>query len=128
LKEQYGLNFTVEPDVIGDFTKMEFQDKMFKMVIFDPPHVALNKTAWMAKKYGTIKGVDLQKSMKDGFGECWRVLDDFGTLIFKWNDNSVSIDKIKPLFPSEPIIFNRLRSKGKKTFWYVFMKMPAEVL
>jgi ubiquinone/menaquinone biosynthesis C-methylase UbiE len=124
LKEQYGINFTVEPDIMGDFTSMKFDDKSFKMVIFDPPHLFMNKTAWMAKKYGTLKGIDWKDTISKGFKECWRVLDDYGTLIFKWNDNCVPINDIKPLFPDEPIIFNRLRSKGKKTYWYVFLKIP----
>jgi len=125
LKEQYGMNFSVEPDIIGDFRKMDFPDKSFKMVIFDPPHLMLNKTAWMAKKYGTIKDTDFEADLQAGFKECWRVLDDFGTLIFKWNDQSISIEKIKPFFPDEPIIFNRVGTKGKSTYWFVFMKIPS---
>lgn len=124
LKEQYGMNFTVEPDVIGDFRNMSFKDKSFKMVIFNPPHLRLNTTSWMAKKYGTIKDMDLNEDLGKGFKECWRVLDDFGTLIFKWNDQSVDIKEIKPLFPTEPIIFNRIGTKGKSTYWFVFMKIP----
>jgi len=124
LKEQYGMNFSVEPDIIGDFRKMVFEDKKFKMVIFDPPHLMLNKTAWMAKKYGTIKDTDFKSDLQAGFKECWRVLEDYGTLIFKWNDQSVAIEKIKPFFPDEPIIFNRIGTKGKSTYWFVFMKIP----
>ncbi len=124
LKEQYGMNFSVEPDVIGDFRKMVFEDKKFKLVIFDPPHLMLNKTAWMAKKYGTIKDTDFEADLQAGFKECWRVLDDYGTLIFKWNDQSVAIEKVKPFFPDKPIIFNRIGTKGKSTYWFVFMKIP----
>lgn len=126
LKEQYGMNFSVEPDIIGDFRKMVFEDKKFKMVIFDPPHLMLNKTAWMSKKYGTIKDTDFEADLQAGFKECWRVLNDYGTLIFKWNDQSVAIEKIKPFFPDEPIIFNRIGTKGKSTYWFVFMKIPKE--
>lgn len=125
LKEQYGMNFSVEPDIIGDFRKMVFEDKQFKLVIFDPPHLMLNKTAWMAKKYGTIKDTDFEADLQAGFKECWRVLDDYGNLIFKWNDQSVAIEKIKPFFPDEPIIFNRVGTKGKSTYWFVFMKIPS---
>ena len=126
LKEQYGMNFTVEPDVIGDFRDMKFEDRKFKMVIFDPPHLILNKTSWIAKKYGTLKDTDYKEDFKKGFLECWRVLDDYGTLIFKWNDNSIGINKIKPFFPDEPIISNRIGTKGKTTYWFVFMKIPND--
>jgi hypothetical protein len=127
LKERYGLNFTVEPDVIGDYRNMEFKDKSFKMVIFDPPHLFMNKTAWMAKKYGTLKGTNWKEEFKRGFGECWRVLDDYGTLVFKWNDNCLNINEIEPFFPAEPIIFNRIKTKGKRTYWFVFLKIPDKV-
>jgi hypothetical protein len=125
LKEQYGLNFSVEPDVIGDFRNMDFKDKAFKMVIFDPPHLLINKTAWMAKKYGTLKGTDFIEDLRKGFSECWRVLDDFGTLIFKWNDCSIDIKEIRPLFPTEPIIFNKVGKKSNWTYWFVFLKIEG---
>ncbi len=124
LKDKYKINFSVEPDINGDFRNMVFKDKEFKMIIFDPPHLMLNNTAWMAKKYGTLKGTDYKEDIKKGFEECWRVLDDFGTLIFKWNDGSIDINKIRPLFPSVPIIFNRIGTKGKSTWWFVFLKIP----
>ena len=123
LKEQYGMNFTVEPDIIGDFTNMpHIKDNSMKMVIFDPPHLKLNTTAWMAKKYGTTKDVDLSKMLGDGFKECWRILDLYGTLIFKWNDGSIPIKEVKKYFPCEELINNRISTKGKSTYWFVFMK------
>lgn len=127
LKERWGINFSVEPDIIGDFRKMSFSNKSFKLVIFDPPHLMLNENAWMCKKYGTIKGMDLIKDLTEGFSECWRVLDDFGILIFKWNNGSVHQNKIKGCFPAEPIIYNKINTKGKSTLWYVFMKIPKEL-
>ncbi len=126
LKEKYGINFSVEPDVIGDFRSMKFEDKVFKMVIFDPPHLFMNKTTWMVKKYGTLKNTNWKKDIKRGFDECWRVLDNFGTLVFKWNDQSIDIKEIRPLFPSNPIIFNKIGTKGKRTYWFIFMKIPLD--
>ena len=127
LKEQYKSNFTVEPDIIGDFRNMNFKDKSFKMVVFDPPHMFMNEKAWMTKKYGSLKDTDWKKDLKKGFGECWRVLDDFGTLIFKWNDQNVKVKEIELLFPAEPLIKNRIAAKSKKTYWFIFMKIPEEI-
>jgi SAM-dependent methyltransferase len=126
LMEKYGLSFTVKPMVVGDFRKMPYRDGVFKMVLFDPPHLCLNKTAWMAKKYGTIKGMDVESDLNRGFLECWRVLRDFGVLIFKWNDQSVDISVVKKTFPAVPIIYKKIGTKGKRTYWYVFMKIPNE--
>ena len=124
LKKKYGDNFTVEPDIIGDFRNMKFENNSFEMVIFDPPHVNFGETSLMAKKYGTIKNMNIKEDLKKGFGECWRVLKDFGTLIFKWNDQSINIKEVKKYFPDEPIIFNKVGTKGKSTYWFVFMKIP----
>ena len=127
LKEQYGINFTVEPDLIADFTNMPFDNNSFKLVIFDPPHLIMNKTAWMAKKYGTLKNIDWKTELKKGFLECWRVLENYGMLLFKWNDCSIKIKEIKELFPSKPLIFNKVKSKANMTYWYSFMKIPEEI-
>lgn len=125
LKEQYGGNFSVEPDMLGDYRNMQFEDKEFKLVIFDPPHLIINETSFMAKKYGTLKHTNYKKDLEKGFSECWRVLDDYGTLIFKWNDNSIPIKEIRPLFPDRPIIFNKIGTKGNFTYWFVFFKIPS---
>ena len=42
-REEKGLckerpNFEVNPDKIMDFTNLEFPDKKFKLVVWDPPH------------------------------------------------------------------------------------------
>ena len=38
LKDRNKLRkFEVKPDVIGDFTQMEFPDGVFRLVVFDPP-------------------------------------------------------------------------------------------
>lgn len=33
-------NFECKPDQVMDFTQLEFLDKTFKMVVFDPPHLS----------------------------------------------------------------------------------------
>ena len=80
----------------------------------------------MRKKFGCLNKDTWEDDLKLAFKELWRVLDDYGTLIFKWNDQSVAIEKIKPFFPDKPIIFNRIGTKGKSTYWFVFMKIPSK--
>lgn len=77
-------NFEVKPDVIGDFRKLQFKDRQFKMVVFDPPHLkGAGESGWMAKKYGTLNKDTWREDLKQGFKECWRVLKKDGFLIFK---------------------------------------------
>ena len=77
-------NFEVKPDIIMDFTKLDFPNECFKLVVYDPPHLkSLGKNSWMAKKYGVV---DTYHELEKGFKECWRVLEDYGILIFKWKE------------------------------------------
>ena len=90
--QPHRLNHSVMPDIVMDFTKLGFSDKSFKLVVFDPPHLAtLNETSILAKHYGVLNAQTWQSDLKNGFKECWRVLDDFGILVFKWCD--VEIDR-----------------------------------
>lgn len=118
-------NFEVSPDKIIDFTKLGFKDNTFKLVLFDPPHLkSLGKNSWMAKKYGVV---DNYHELKKGFNECWRVLGDYGILIFKWSTEtekrSMSVKKILKLFGKEPLFGHTTGSKSH-THWLCFMKLP----
>ena len=51
-----------------------------------------------------------------------RVLDDYGTLIFKWNETQVPVSKIISLFGKMPIIGHK-SGKALNTHWLLFMKI-----
>ena len=52
-----GRAFSVEPDLIADFTDLPFDDDTFYLVVFDPPHLKdIGKSAYMAIKYGRLPG------------------------------------------------------------------------
>lgn len=113
--------FEVKPDIIGDFTNMPFYDNQFKLVVFDPPHADILMSSLIGKKYGTVKGVNVLDMLRDGFKECWRVLDNEGTLIFKWNEVKYSIKQLRETFPSDPA-FGHTTAKSGKTIWITFFK------
>ena len=92
-----GRKFEVNPDVIGDFTSMEFPNNTFSMVVFDPPHLA------------------------KGFAECFRVLRPGGFLIFKWNEHDIKVSTILKLTDQKPI-FGHKSGKRANTHWICFMK------
>jgi hypothetical protein len=117
-----GRKLVVEPDTITDFRDLQFADKQFKLVIFDPPHmVSLGLNSWMAKKYGRLEET-WETDLAAGFSECWRVLDDYGTLIFKWNECQIPVSKILSLFSESPVMGHR-SGKASKTHWIVFFKL-----
>lgn len=114
-------NIVVDPDVIGDFSKMDFPDESFRLVVFDPPHKKLEaKTGAIVKKYGSLTG-DWREMLRSGFSECFRVLKHEGVLIFKWSECSFPVKEILKLTPVKPL-FGHLSGKRMGTHWITFMK------
>ncbi len=113
-----GRKLDIEPDIIGDFRNIPFDDNTFNIVVFDPPHLLkVGESSWMAKKYGKLSDswpTDLQQ----GFDECMRVLKPNGTLIFKWNEQQIKLKEILKLIDYKPLFGN----KRSDTHWLVFMK------
>ena len=121
-----GRQFEVKPDVIGDFTQMEFPDESFRMVVFDPPHLkytGAKKEAqnWQMVKYGSLPAHGWQKILRRGFSECFRVLQRGGFLIFKWNETDIKVSEVLKLTPQKPI-FGHISGKRANTHWICFMK------
>lgn len=124
LKIPSHVSHCVKPDMVVDFRKMPFHDKSFKMVVFDPPHlITAGPNSWQARKYGKLAD-NWRDDISKGFSECWRVLDDYGTLIFKWSEVQVPIKSVLELFPVRPL-FGHLSGKSGKTIWAAYLKIPA---
>jgi len=130
-KEEKGFiktkfNLEVNPDFIMDFRKMDFPDKSFKLVVFEPPHLrSLGKTSIFSKKFGCLTAETWQQDLKDGFSECWRVLDDYGVLIFKWSDYEIKYKTVLKLIKEQPLFYQISSFKAtSKTLWFCFMKIP----
>lgn len=116
-----GRKLEIKPDLLMDFRNLKFTDKSFKLIVFDPPHLQkLGKKSWMAKKYG-ILSKDWRNDLSRGFKECWRVLEDGGVLIFKWNERDVKVKEILELFGEKPL-FGHTTGRSGKTKWMCFMK------
>ena len=130
IQKGYNPNHEVRPDIIMDFRKMDFPDKSFKLVLFDPPHLtSLSKTSIMRKKFGVLNAETWQSDLQRGFSECWRVLEDYGVLVFKWNDIEISYKKVLSLIKLSPLFMNitagqkALKDKHR-SFLFCFMKIP----
>ncbi|HDR1925740.1 TPA: class I SAM-dependent methyltransferase [Pasteurella multocida] len=111
----------IKPDIFHDFTKMPYPDKSFKLVIFDPPHLVQGgDNSWLVKKYGRLDK-DWKTQLRKGLDECMRVLDDFGTLVFKWNETQITVKEILSILPVQPILGHK-SGKAANTHWLLFMK------
>ncbi|MDO6353549.1 SAM-dependent methyltransferase [Caloramator sp. CAR-1] len=114
-----GRKLIIKPDIIGDFRNIPFPDNTFRLVVFDPPHlIKIGENSWMAKKYGKLSE-DWEKDIKQGFNECMRVLEQYGVLIFKWNEEQIKLKQILEIIDYKPLFGN----KRAKTHWLVFMKL-----
>lgn len=134
----------VNPDVVADFRHLSFiPSKSKKLVIIDPPHLLdrwqPDKNSVFAKKYGLLKAETWQSDLRQGLLECWRVLDDFGTLLFKWSNHDKSVDDIIANLPFKPVIAEETKANllskhpnnknsrygANTTVWFVFFKAPS---
>lgn len=120
-------NWCVAPDVVGDFRNMGYQDKAFKLVVFDPPHLTHGSMkSVINKKYGILNKDTWKNDLADGFRECWRVLDDYGVMIFKWAERNIKIKDLVDIFPADPL-FGDFTGKTGGTIWVTFMKIPTKI-
>ena len=113
----------IHPDTLCDFTALPFADKSYKLVVFDPPHLLkAGDTAWLTLKYGKLDD-NWTQMIHDGFWECMRVLDDYGTLIFKWSEIQIPVSKVLAAIGADPL-FGHRSGRASKTHWMAFMRMP----
>jgi len=120
----YRRNLEVKPDMQVDFIDMPFEDESFKLVIFDPPHGVTNgKGINIYKIFGVLDPLNWRRTLKKGFDECWRVLEQNGILLFKWNEISKSYKEVLKVIGKTPLIYNTVGG-GNKTYWACFMKLP----
>lgn len=113
-----GRKLEIKPDIVADFRNIPFPDETFKLVVFDPPHlIKVGEKSWLAKKYGHL-GNNWKEDIKQGFKECFRVLENYGVLIFKWNEAQIKLNEILKLTDVKPLFGNR----RAKTHWLVFIK------
>ena len=117
-------NWECKPDIVMDFTNLQFEDGKFKLVVWDPPHMkTLGETSVIRVKYGCLQAETWQHDLSKGFSECWRVLQDYGVLIFKWNESEIALSEVLKLFKQEPL-FGHMTGSNSKTLWVCFMKIP----
>ncbi len=130
IQNGFNPNHEVKPDMIMDFRDLKFPDKSFKVIVFGPPHLtSLTETSIMRKKFGCLNAETWQGDLKQGFKECWRVLQDYGVLIIKWNDIEIPYKKLLSLFSERPLFMNitagnKALKDGNRSYWFCFMKIP----
>lgn len=117
-----GRELNINPDSMMDFSNLSaIGNGSMKLVVFDPPHMkSLGANSWMSKKYGRLTD-GWERTLSNGFSECFRVLDNHGVLIFKWNETETKTSDILKLTNVKPL-FGHISGKRSNTHWLCFMK------
>jgi len=124
--DKYRQNHSVEPDIVMDFRDLKFANESFKLVVFDPPHMrTLGQNSKFARYYGRLFNT-WETDLAQGFSECWRVLENHGVLIFKWNESEIKLTDILNLFPQKPLFGHPTNSKNN-THWVCWMKIEEKL-
>ena len=120
-------NWSVEPDMIGDYRDLKFPNDSFHHICWDIPHVVAepNSKSIILTKYGVLNPTWEEDTAK-GFKELWRVLKPYGTLNFKYADIDIKVSKMLSLFPVKPLYGTRTKKSvnGHGTYWFTFVKIP----
>ena len=115
-------NKEIQPELLADFRQLPFSDNAFKLIIMDPPHIIADGPLFrMTKEYGWLEQDEWWQDIRSGFGECWRVLEDLGILIFKWNEASIKRTDVLNAIGKQPLFGHPVLSKIP-THWFCFMK------
>lgn len=117
----------VKPQIVADVCYLPFQDKVFDLVIFDPPHVNMGKNSKMGQRYGAFTMAYIRYAVAAGFVEISRVLKDDGAVLFKWNTHDIKTPQILELIPCQliPLIAQGTTLPGRntsETFWFTLIK------
>ena len=120
-KRENGRIFRVAPDVLCDFRFLPFSDKTFKHVVFDPPHILYSGRGQQLELHYTRLPKDWKPMIREGFNECWRVLDYYGTLVFKWSEHDLPVKEVLEAIGREPL-YGHKSGKRSMTHWMCFFK------
>jgi len=121
--DDFRPNFSIKPDIQGDWDSLPFDDNTFKLVAMDPPHILTDVDSHrMVKYYGNLNE-NWREEIKAGFEECWRVLEPYGVLIFKWSEVSIKKKELLSVLEREPL-FGHPNGSRVPCHWLTFMKIP----
>jgi len=73
-----------------------------------------------AEKYSVV----VNAAKLRGFSECWRVLKPNGTLVFKWGQRDISVERVLEVIGREPL-YGHITGKGHNTLWAVYVKLEG---
>tara|TARA_R100000808_G_C2147665_1_gene155689 strand:+ start:2031 stop:2507 length:477 start_codon:yes stop_codon:yes gene_type:complete len=114
-------NWECKPDIIADYKDLPFNNNSFKLIVWDIPHIIKDSGGLINVKYGHL-GNNWEEDTKKAFDCIWSKLDIHGTLIFKYSDIDIPVNKMLKLFPQKALFGTRTKKSVNSTYWIVFFK------
>ena len=126
-KNQKKRKYKIHPDIISEWKNAPFPDNYFDMIIFDPPHLIINRDkpnlSTMDKQYGNLYKDNWRIELKLGIKKLFDILKQEGIFVLKWCENSVKVDEIIKLCPYPPLFGSNTKGRGHTAnFWILFLK------
>jgi len=120
----------VKVDILADNRFLPFQDNVFDMALYDPPHRVtrirfseFREGGIFEKKYGTLEpdfwDIDLSRAAQ----ELFRVLKPGGFLIFKWSEHDRRLEDVFPLFGYPPLF----GAWTKAQTWFIVFRKDGQL-
>ena len=121
----------IDPDLVVSWKDVPFPDNYFDMIIFDPPHLILDRgksIPQMAKAYGNLYSYNWRMELKEGIAKLFQILKPEGIFVLKWCENSVKVQEIIKLCPYPPLFGSNTKSKGRTAnYWILFLKYDVNL-
>ena len=125
----------VEPDILADIHKLPFRDKVFSLILFDPPHGSFGVAAYFGAKYGGLKPSEYVSLLIWANIEFARVLKDDGYVFAKIHETQERNARAVRCFGNfkqlMDIAYNSQAQRNTsktKTHWMIFVKQSADTL
>ena len=100
-----------------------FQNESFKLVVMDPPHIHSSGSLFrMTMDYGKLDKESWAYDISKGVDEAFRVLENKGVFIFKWNETQIKKHEVLRVIKQKPLFGHPVLSKVP-THWFTFMKL-----
>ena len=123
--------YRINPDVISEWKKAPFPNNYFDMIIFDPPHLIVDrnkKPPALAIEYGCLYKDNYRQVLKEGINKLFDILKPEGVFILKWCENSIKVEDVLKLCPYKPLFGSNTKSKGHtQNFWICFLKYDVNM-
>lgn len=104
------------------------------MVYFDPPHMnngSKEKEVGTSLKYGIFTTAEILNTVAESIPEFHRTLKPNTYMIFKWNDHSIKLPRLLPMFEKHfkamfGSITSFINSRQTKTVWIMLSRIDAQ--